>query len=238
VGGSAYVGKLPTALDEVDDADVLTCLEPVPPDCIHPKFPNGFTIAPDFDPINHYLKAPSYTYDDCQPGKMFVAECVLNEVTVLERLKLHPHPNIVSYLGCVVKDGRITHICLEKNPCSLVAQAEQGLDTHQSQRILEGVQAGVNYLHDLGLAHNDINPENICLGMTGEPIIVDFDGCLPFGEKLLKGVSMVDDPKGGFPISSKYNDLVCGMDTIQDFLAAHIKDNGNYNEGVDQRPEY
>lgn len=238
VDGSAYVGKLPTQPEELDDADVLTCLEPVPPECVHPIFPEGFTTAPDFDRVKHYLKAPSYTYDDCQPGKSFVADCVLNEVSVLERLQHHPHPNIVSYLGCVVKDGRITHICLEKYPSSLVAQAEQGLDNHQSQRILEGVQAGINHLHDLGLAHNDITPENICLGLNGGPIIVDFDGCLPFDEKLLKGIGIVDDPTGGFPVSSKYNDLICGMDRIQDFLDVHAKDNDNYDEGVSQRPEY
>ena len=233
VDGSAYVGKLPTPPDEVDEVDVLTCLEPVPPDCIHPKIPHGFTIAPDFDPVKHYLKAPSYTYDDCQPGKAFVADCVLNEVTVLERLKLHPHPNIVSYLGCVVKDGRITHICLDKYPSSLVAQAEQGLEINQSERIFEGIQAGISYLHDVSLAHNDINPENICLDVKGEPIIVDFDACLPFGEKLLKGASMADDPKGGFPISSKYNDLICGIDTIKNFLDANVKNYGNNEKGVD-----
>ena len=218
VGGSAYVGKLDALLDKVDDADLLTCLEPVPPECIHPRTPDEVTIAPEFDSAKHYLKAPSFVYDDCRPGKTFVADCVLNEVTMLGRLKVHPHRNLVSYLGCVVKDNRITHISLEKYSSSLVAAVEHGVTVIEVERILNGVQAGMEHLHALGLAHNDITPENICLDALGEPIIIDFDGCLPFGGLLMKGASMEIDPHSGAPLSSKRNDLITGMISIQDFL--------------------
>lgn len=218
VDGSAYVGKLLCLPEEVDEADILPCLEPVPAECIHPEIREGFTIVPDFHSAKHYLKAPSFTYDDCRPGKTFVADCVLNEVSVLERLKLYPHPNIVSYLGCVVKDGRITHICLEKYPASLVSNSENGLDETQRERIFTGAKAAIVHLQSLGLAHNDINPENICMDANGEPIIVDFDACRPFGEKLTKGIYAICSSGTGTPTSNKDNDLIYGLTAIEHFL--------------------
>ena len=92
---------------------MLKSLEPVPVECIHPQFPEGFTIAPTFNKSLHYLKAPLSTYNDCRPANTFVATYVLNEASVLELLMKHPHPNIARYYGCLVKDGRITHFCLE-----------------------------------------------------------------------------------------------------------------------------
>ena len=218
VDGSAYVGKVLSPPDEVDEADILACLEPVPTECIHPKFQEGFSSVPDFHSAKHYLKAPSFTYDDCRPGKTYVADCVLKEVSVLERLKLHPHPNIVSYLGCVVKDGRITHVCLEKYSSSLVGQSEHGLDEAQRERIFGRIKAGIAHLHSLGLAHNDINPENICIDADGEPVIIDFDACLPFGEKLIKGIGAACSSGEGHPTSNKDNDLIYGLNAIRDFL--------------------
>ena len=232
VDGSAYVGKLLHPLDDVDEADILPCLELVPTECIHPKFQEGFTIIPDFHSAKHYLKAPSFTFDDCREDKTFVADCVLNEVSVLERLKLYPHPNIVSHLGCVVKDGRITHICLEKYPASLVSASEMGLDEAQRARVFDGIRAGIVHLHSLGLAHNDINPENICIDANGEPIIVDFDACLPFGEKLIKAIGAACNFGDGPPTSNEGNDLIYGLDSIRDFLWPP-KDNLNDDESVD-----
>lgn len=232
VDGSAYVGKLLFPPNEVDEVDVLSCLEPVPTECIHPKFRDGVTLVPVFHPTKHYLKAPSFTYHDCRPGKTFVADCVLNEVSILERLKLHPHPNIGSYLGCLVKDGRITHICLEKYPTSLVSESENGFDEAQRERIFTGIRAGITHLHSLDLAHNDIGPENVCIDAGGEPIIVDFDACRPFGEKLMKGIGAACSFGEGSPASNKDNDLVYGLTAIEDFLWPPNEDLDG-NEGVD-----
>lgn len=217
---SAYVGKLDARLDEVD-GDILSCLTPVPPECIHPLAPEGLTIAPAINPAMHYLKAPSFTYDDCQPGKTFVADCVLNEVAALERLKLHPHANIVTYLGCVVTDGRITGVCLERYPSSLEAEAERGFNEQQKENIMCDLQDGMDHLFGLGLAHNDINPGNVCLDATGHAILVDFDGCLPIGEKLMKGTSKASDPETGAPLSSRENDMITGLGSIWDFMDDH-----------------
>lgn len=41
----------------------------------------------------------------------------------------------------------------------------------------------MDYLHSLGLAHNDINPDNIMV-RDGEPVLIDFGSCQPFGARL------------------------------------------------------
>jgi serine/threonine protein kinase len=45
------------------------------------------------------------------------------------------------------------------------------------------LQSAVGYLHSLGLAHNDINPDNIMV-KNGLPILIDFGSCQVFGKHL------------------------------------------------------
>ncbi len=52
---------------------------------------------------------------------------------------------------------------------------------------MQGLKAGVNHLHALGLAHNDINPLNVMFSDSGEPVLLDFDTCQPLGTELSKG---------------------------------------------------
>lgn len=217
VDGKAYAGKVDKDMDLIDDEDVLGYLEPVPADCIHPLFHDDFTKAPPLDTSRHYLKLPSFTYDDCQPGQTFVADCLLTEVAVLEQLKRHPHPNIVTYYGCVVADGRIQQLCLEKYRCSLTEYIERHgtrLPTDEAYTLLDEVEAGVQYLHSLRLAHNDINPDNICIDEKGTAVLVDFDSCLAFGEKLSKGFA---SQKESEPVSDPENDRR-GLEDLAAFL--------------------
>jgi hypothetical protein len=217
VNGSAFAGKSPQRMEEVDEIEVLNLLRPVPLENINPLIPDGFTTLPLSSVTHdaHYLKAPSFMYDDSEPGCTFVAACLLNEATVLEKLRGHPHPNIAQYFGCVVKDGRVTQICLKRYKCSLADYASRALSQEQRQAILAGVISAVEHLHSLGLAHNDICPYNVCIDEDGRPVIVDFDSCLPFGEPLLKGVAT--DAYGGHHVSAAENDLQA-LDDFKFFL--------------------
>lgn len=227
VDGKPYAGKSEQRVEDVDDADILGLLRPVPAENIHPPFSAGFTQALSTDHAAHYLKAPSFMYEDSEPGRTFVADCLLNEVTVLERLRKHPHPNIVGYHGCVVKDGRITQLCLQRYKCNLEDYVTQGLSRQQREDLFEDVISAVKHLHSLGLAHNDICPQNVCIDSDGRPAIVDFDSCIPFGEKLLKGVAA--DRGGGELLSDRENDFD-GLDDLKYFLD-EFDDEGNTERG-------
>lgn len=230
VNGTAYAGQSPQRMEDVDEIEVLNLLQPVPLENINPLIPDPdtFTRAPlDSSAMTHdthyYLKAPSFTYEDSEPGRTFVAACLLNEASVLEKLRGHPHPNIAQYFGCVVRDGRITQICLKRYQCSLADYVERPLSQQQRREIFEGVADAVKHLHSLGLAHNDICPHNVCVDGDGSPKIVDFDSCLPFGEKLLKGVAT--DAYGGHQVSAAENDLQ-GLDDFKYFLDSLDDDDG------------
>lgn len=215
VDGRAYFGRLDRPAEEVDEGDVLSSLQLVPPDAIYPAFEDGLTVAPTTDPRTHYLKAPSFTWEDCQPGTTFVADCMLHEARVLERLNQYHHPNIIRYYGCEVKDCRITYLCLEKAQSNLVEYLQSGRIKKNVSELLHEVEAGVKFLHSLALAHNDINPDNVCI-VGDRAVIVDFDSCLPFGQRLMKGVSFTSD-HDGCPLSAAENDQE-GLRDLKDFL--------------------
>ncbi|KAK1473094.1 hypothetical protein CCUS01_05701, partial [Colletotrichum cuscutae] len=52
------------------------------------------------------------------------------------------------------------------------------------EKFLDGLESAVSYVHSLGLAHNDINPDNIMMGKDGMPVLIDFGSCAPYGQNL------------------------------------------------------
>jgi hypothetical protein len=225
VSGSAFAGQSPQRMEDVDEIEVLNLLRPVPLENINPLIPDRFTQVP-LDSVTHdahYLKAPSFMYEESAPGHSFVADCLLNEATVLEKLRGHPHPNIAQYFGCVVRDGRITQVCLKRYQCSLADYASRPLSQQQRQDILAGVVSAVKHLHSLGLAHNDICPHNVCIDSDGRPVIIDFDSCLPFGQALLKGAAT--DAYGGHHVSAADTDLQ-GLENFKYFLDSLHEEDG------------
>ncbi|EME81074.1 3-phosphoinositide-dependent protein kinase [Pseudocercospora fijiensis CIRAD86] len=215
VDGNAYAGRSSERAGEMDDADVLQYLDPVPTENIFPLMPNDFTVAPAFDASKHYLKAPQFTYDDRLPGNTFVADCFLHEAAVLERLMKHPHPSIVTYFGCVVRNKRITHLTLKRYPRTLTELKDGDLPDTERQLLRDNIEDGIRHLHSLGLAHNDLNPDNVCIDQDGRPVIVDFDSCLPFGEPLMKGVPHL--ASDNVSLSDAKHDLE-GLRNIECFL--------------------
>jgi len=167
-----------------------------------PLFPSNYTRAPDPLPPNCYIKRPhllSYGRIHDTPNASSISERVLKEAGVCEILKLHPHPSTAQYLGCQVRNGRITGICFTKysdtlmhrvNPKSRMKRAFRydGRALKNPDDCLYGVERGIRHLHSLGLVHNDINPSNIMFDEDTDeedtPVIIDFDSCWPVGESL------------------------------------------------------
>jgi serine/threonine protein kinase len=102
----------------------------------------------------------------------------------MEQISKSPHLYIVNYYGCRVKRGRITAILLER----LYKTLTQYVSTPNFQQLdkvkfVEALESSVDHLHSLGLAHNDVNPDNIMV-KDGMPVLIDFGSSQPFGNHL------------------------------------------------------
>ncbi|KAK4038198.1 kinase-like domain-containing protein [Parachaetomium inaequale] len=131
---------------------------------------------------------------------------LLDEVRILERVPKTPHPYIVRYLGCRICRGRITAIILESLQWTLRDYAHKRRDKFaqlDKEAFLAGLESAVDYIHSLGLAHNDINPYNIMVREADDgscsPVLIDFDSCGPFRCRLLSsgtpGFADPEDPE-------------------------------------------
>ncbi|KAK3377679.1 kinase-like domain-containing protein [Podospora didyma] len=154
----------------------------IPADRVWPLADPEFTRAPDPLPSTCYLKRPSLLYYENTPDKPDYDRHILTEVGACEILRVHPHPNIAQYLGCIVKDGRIRGLGFAKYSITLSQMLKDGTPFNRS-RCLRGIEAGVSHMHSLGLIHNDLNPSNIMMD-GDDPVIIDFDSCKQEGDEL------------------------------------------------------
>lgn len=156
----------------------------IPPGHFCPEFEEGLTRASV--PLSHeiYVKRPrllSWGPED----RGSVAALVLQEAKVCEILKMHPHPNIARCRGCLVENGRITGLCFTNYKSDLKKTLAERKDIMEKEKLAycKAIEEGMRHLHELGLAHNDINPSNIMMD-DGRPVVIDFDSARPIGEKL------------------------------------------------------
>lgn len=162
----------------------------IPVSAYMPLFSANFVRAPDCLPCIIFAKRPrliAYDRHHQGPQQNWIADNLLREAEICELLRQNPHPNIAEYVGCQVADGKVISICFAKYNQTLMQAAipqnygkrmfranRQGLKRYL--HVLEGVENGIQHLHQLGIVHNDINPSNIML-KGNVPIIIDFGSC-------------------------------------------------------------
>jgi serine/threonine protein kinase len=194
----AYFGlirkpKLKISLEEFSSA-----LELIPDDEIYPllsdaeapprRAPESINMAAGADLKDIYIKRPpvkeydSYKEDDILNT---IPAMMLEEVAAFQHISKHEqHPNVVRFFGCRTRRDRITGLMMPRYEYSLREFVKAG-KTVDKERILNGLQSAIQYLHSLGLAHNDINPSNIMVDEeSGEPVLVDFGSSHRLGSKL------------------------------------------------------
>lgn len=101
-------------------------------------------------------------------------DAFLSEARHLARLK---HPNIVG-VHHVFEDNDTAYMALD------YIQGQDLLDTAEGQDAAFGpyevvatarkLIRAVGFIHDAGLLHGDISPDNIFINLSGEPILIDF----------------------------------------------------------------
>ncbi|KAK1037251.1 hypothetical protein LTR74_018824, partial [Friedmanniomyces endolithicus] len=184
----AWFGRMPGVRKyDLTVENLKSTLKRVPDEHIYPIALPSLTV---FRPCeahknNIYIKRPQLASCDDADVAALLPRLMSDEATVLECLKKRPHPNLIKYHGCTLKDGRVTGLALEKHDVLLLYRYEDRPLPFNTAACMDEIRAGVRHLHSLGLAHNDLNPMNILLDQDDHPVIIDFGSCKKFGEHLI-----------------------------------------------------
>ncbi|GAB1320039.1 hypothetical protein MFIFM68171_10249 [Madurella fahalii] len=136
-----------------------------------------------------------------------------DEVQVLQLISQHPpHPNIVKYHGCRVRRGFITAIVMDRvDGETLWTYARAGGKVDKAP-FMAALRSAITHLHSVvGVAHNDLNPNNIMVGKDGMPVLIDFGSARQLGGKI------------GFSVGTPgwMEDLTCARDYYSYSKASH-----------------
>lgn len=83
----------------------------------------------------------------------------IREITVLSIIS---HPNIVKMDGIVINDSIISGILLEKGKCDVKEYlTTQKFTKEEFLNSVTGLAKAIEYIHNLGISHCDIKPDNI-----------------------------------------------------------------------------
>jgi serine/threonine protein kinase len=199
------------------DQDLRANLRRVPDHKAFPKATQDLTLLPKgLDASEIFLKRPQIHSLLDEFGGSIVPQMFLDEIQVMEFLVQHPHPNIVSYHGCVVKRGYITGIALTRYQTILDNRFHRDASNLNLDQFKKRVRDAIDHIHALGLAHNDLNPSNIALDSHDDPVIIDWGSCKQFGGLLLSAGTpgWIEDD---FDVSRKEHDLYA-LDKIMDWM--------------------
>ncbi len=180
-----YFGHSSKSSSEITLSEYNSALQRISDQDIYPEALENadLTVAPDsLDAATLFVKRPALKhYEHMGSG---VPKAMLDETLVMDQISQRHHPHIVRYYGCRVKRGRITGIVMERLDHTLqqYASTPSFLQLDKA-KFFEALQSAVDYLHSLGLAHNDINPDNIMV-KEGLPVLIDFGSCRAFGKCL------------------------------------------------------
>ncbi|KAM7219447.1 Protein kinase-like domain containing protein [Rhypophila decipiens] len=234
-----FLGQIQFPEDKIPDPLSLdqqrSMLYRIPDRALYPPVPRNteLTIIPtrenDNFNANSYVKGPNIRYFiQLSRGNMFwdwpdrrewVPDMLLSEVLITDRIRKVPHPFIIKYHGCRVRRGRITGMLFERLERTLADYHWElrEWDEEAKTTMLERIESAVKHLHSLGLAHNDLNPQNVMVRSDGTPALIDFGSCRPFGEKLKYSYGTPGWFEESFNTSEKKHDLY-GLKMLEEWL--------------------
>ncbi|KPM44108.1 hypothetical protein AK830_g2488 [Neonectria ditissima] len=218
-----YFGQSTKTKKELTLEFISDSLKRIPEDEIYPKAPSSIKVYPHAT-IDEtvYLKLPNMLRYEDLVGTELMAKACLDEVDAFQRLEQHPHPNISKYHGSVLRSDRVVGIVMDRYPITLADRIlEEKPKVFPWDKCLQEIESGIKHLHSLGLAHNDLNPNNVMLDDSDVAYLIDMGSCRPFGGDLITAgtVGWVDE---GFTKSAPEHDEV-GLRKIEAWMEENMK---------------
>lgn len=222
-----YFGQSPKTKGELTLQLISDALKRIPAPEIYPRAPPHIKVYRHAAIDEHvYLKLPDILRYEDLAGTNLMARLCLHEVDAFERLERlerhwHPHPNIAKYHGCIVRGERVVGVVMDRYPITLADRIiEEKPDAFPWENCLQRIESAVEHLHALGLAHNDLNPNNVMLDDSDVPYLIDLGSCRPFGKALVTAgtVGWVDRD---FTMSALENDDV-GLRKLKAWLKENL----------------
>ncbi len=175
-GGDSSAAELLPELDAL--AEIDRAVEPAPP---LPERLSGHTIAGEiaaggmgrvFLAIDQALgrKVAIKTLGDRYAGDASIRARFMAEARATAKLN---HPNIVRIYNLGPAD-EMPHFVMEYVDGAPVTQVAAPLTWEQRASMMHKIVLAVQFLHDHGLLHRDLKPDNILVGADLEPKLVDF----------------------------------------------------------------
>lgn len=186
-----------TIITRVDTSMLEIEAMPIPVDGYRPAFSDELTIAPNLMLEDCWEKHPT---------------------RIGEILMGHPHPNVATYHGCILRGGCIRSLCFTRYHQNLVERIYHDTRTFSRQDCLQEIKRGIQHLHSLGIVHNDINPSNVMLTMDDTAVIIDFNSCCKEGEEGHMG-STFQWTDGSYNNNcAEFENDMCGLRKINEWL--------------------
>ncbi|KAI0388757.1 kinase-like domain-containing protein [Xylariaceae sp. FL0594] len=160
-----YFGQLHKQQKDITLAEYNSALSLVNDEEVFPLIPEGVDLKiadGHWDDTNAFIKRPGLHQYEIMRDTDFVPKQIQQETLIMEQLSRAPHPNIITYLGCREPDFH---------------------QLYDHDAIYQAIESAIRHIHAMGLAHNDINPDNIMF-RDGTPLLIDFGSCQPFGEHI------------------------------------------------------
>ena len=111
------------------------------------------------------------------------------------------HPNIVG-VHQVFEDNETAYMALDcidgQDLLDIIDDKKQKLSPDQVRRILLKILDAVAYVHDMGVLHRDISPDNILLDGAGQPILIDFGAAREKASRASRALSALMVVKDGY----------------------------------------
>ncbi|MEO0904683.1 MAG: protein kinase, partial [Pseudomonadota bacterium] len=111
------------------------------------------------------------------------------------------HPNIVG-VHQVFEDNETAYMALDfvtgRDLLDTIEDPNHGLNPSQIKSILKEILGAVSFIHDQGILHRDISPDNILINKDYHPVLIDFGAAREEATKQSRVLSALRVVKDGY----------------------------------------